>query len=695
MNLNFHSNHWWKSRTALISGGLAVVVLSAACVQLAPMARSRFASPSDVADTTRAAPAVTRPATTSRASTTGPRTAVVTRGPIANVLTLNGRVSGTDELPVGFTSAATVQSVSVKPGQVVEPGQLLAEADSREITRDLAAARTRLETSLVRVAQSQAQAGARSQDAGRRAQADSLKNQRGVIEAEVALRRAQDDLERVKAGAPETDQRAAEAGVATAQAALERAQADLARISANDNIGDVQAAEQEVASARITLQRAEADLARLQAGANPAEARAAEREVLAAQSDYEKARTDLDRLTRGPDPQAVGTAQRDVDRAQSSLRSAQSARVDTPASRSARDADIRRAQGDLDQAQARLDALNQPPRQVDVDLARNKLQSAQLALDAARDKLDRVQRGPDATAIQVADLTVSRARSGLAGAETKLAAAKAGATDAQIASARAAVQGAQVGVTSAQAKLTEVNSHPTPAELRDAQDRVVLGQSGLTRAVADAGGSSDSSDTSAYDFMLLEKTVEQDRGQVDALEKSLEATRLRAPSGGVVTSVLALPGDPVPSGRPVISLARAGDPVIQADLTPADAARLSVGQAATLKIDGLDDVNLTGSITAVGDRDTGLGRSATISVAWPDARVAYGAQAEITFSVDERDNALTVPEKAVRSNGVRKYVEYMAGSVRRTVDVQVGITSGGLVEVTKGLSEGQTVLVRP
>src|SRR5207244_3833269 len=96
--------NWWKSRRALVGGALTLVVLSGACVQLAPIARTRFAGQSDIADadsTARAAAAIVSGPASTNVSRTPPSilrrgTAFVTRGPISESLTIGGRVAGTD-----------------------------------------------------------------------------------------------------------------------------------------------------------------------------------------------------------------------------------------------------------------------------------------------------------------------------------------------------------------------------------------------------------------------------------------------------------------------------------------------------------------------------------------------------------------------------------------------------------------------
>jgi len=54
---------------------------------------------------------------------------------------------------------------------------------------------------------------------------------------------------------------------------------------------------------------------------------------------------------------------------------------------------------------------------------------------------------------------------------------------------------------------------------------------------------------------------------------------------------------------------------------------------------------------------------------------------------------LVVPKGAVRQAGGRTTVEVQDGSLRRLVNVKVGITTADTAEIVSGLSEGQMVLV--
>jgi HlyD family secretion protein len=685
-----------KSRWALLVV-VTFVILSVACVQLAPRLRLGDSGSGDLVQ----AIAVTQPVSATNANPNrtiaGRGTAVVQRGSISEVVPLTGRVAGQQEIGLEFPpSVKLVQGVAVRAGQSVDQGQLLIEGDSKDLAKDLAAARARVETSQLKLAQGQSQTQARRQEDGRRSALDALRNQSSVADAQANLERSQADLDRLKAGPTDADRAAAQANVAQAAAAFERAQADLSRLEDGPTKTELQAAQQEVANQRANLDRSNADLAKLRAGPDPADLRAAGRDVAVAQSDLARAQTELDALTNGPDQTALRNAQRDVDRAQSALRDAQAMKVDTAAARAVRDSAVRAAQTEVQAAQDRWDALRQPPRPADVDLARNKVQVAQLTLDGARDKLDRLNRSVDQASIDAATSAVSRTQSGLDTAEGRLRELQAGPAEPQLAPTRAALESARATLDNARVKAAELDGPPSPAAVRDAEAKVASAQGAVTRAAAEARvGSGSSPGGDNYDQLLLEKGLEQDRATVDSLERDLAAARLVAPFAGVITSVNVVSGDTAAPGRPVVSIAPPGERMVVADLLDQQS-QVAAGQDATVQLEGAGDGDaLPGRVLQVAAAPSGVGRVAYVYVEWPGDPPIFGRGAQVIATLSQHDDVLLVPEKAVRSNGARRYVEYVTGTNRKVVDVEVGITGGGSVEILRGLSEGQTVTVRP
>ena len=559
--------------------------------------------------------------------------AYVKTGSIQDTYSALGRVAPSAEQDIMFPGTGKVDAVAVKAGDKVEAGQLLLQIDSTQIQRDLASARTRLENDSARVQQAIDQLNSQSRNTQRanaaRAADDQQHRQQAIVDAQTAVRRAQDNLDKVQAGPSTTDVRTAQTALANAQNALTKAQSD-----------------------RDTLQK----------GANPSDVRAAERVVTNAQTDLDKAQADVDRLTRGPDPTAVASAERDVQRAQTSLQVAQSQKVDgKEVTQTAHDALVANAKLGVQDAQDKLNNLKQPPAASDVSIAQRNLQTAKSNLDIAKQQLDTVKQGPDQATLDAADH---------------------------------AVDNAQAIVDNSQDRLDELNSHPTPQELRDATDRVTQAQRDLANAqkpVSAAAQPDDSADQ--FNIQLLQKAAATDQTDIDTLQAQLDATKLLSPDAGVISNVQARAGDAVDPSRPVMTLSAGGAPVVQIDLTEQDAARIKPGQTAKVTLDGSTTPIDAAVSSVVPNKNAGVGRTAILKVSWPDKTPSVGTNAQVGIVVQNKDNVLLVPKKAIRSAGTRKFVQYMSGSSRKVANVEVGIVTDDMAEIVSGLTEGQIVIV--
>jgi HlyD family secretion protein len=262
-----------------------------------------------------------------------------------------------------------------------------------------------------------------------------------------------------------------------------------------------------------------------------------------------------------------------------------------------------------------------------------------------------------------------------------------------VAVATSAVTAARASLASAKDRLAQLTGPPTDAQQREVDERVMAAQTDLARARA--GSQPDDTDPRAFDMIMLERGLEQDRAQVTTLEADIEAARIRAPFGGVVATVSVRPGDPVDADSPALVLARAGKSIVRVPLNDREAARVAVGQAASIQLDGADQGELSGSVSGFADPERGTERVALLEVAWPSDSPAIGTTVQAVVTVQEKQNVLIVPKGAIRSAGPRRYVEYLENGSQRVTDVQVGLVGEGDAEIVSGLTEGQLVSVRP
>ena len=623
----------------LVAGALLIGLSTTACAQLQPPAVFQTAPDTTSPDASvrlsgQTAAGATPAAATAPVLSAGQ--AAVTRGSVEETFSALGRVAGAGETDVNFQGTGKVDAVAVRTGDKVEVGQLLLQIDSAQIQKDLVAARARLENDAARVQQAMDQTAAQSRtqqrDAAKRIADDQARRQQAIADAQTNLRRAQDNLDKVKAGPSTTDVRTAQTTLTNATNALNKVTAD------RDN---------------------------LQRGANPADVRAAERMLASAQTDFDKAQAEVERLNRGPDPAAVAAAERDIARAQTALQVAQAARVDpTNFTQVQKDAAIANARLSVQDAQDRLTALKQPPAAADVAIAQRNQQITRAAVEVAKQSLDAIKKGPDQTALDVADQAVDNAQALVDNTQDRLDELMSHPTPQEM-------RDAQDRVTQAQRDLTNAQK-PVAANA----------------AVDDSGDQ--------FNIQLLQKTTAQDQADVENLQKLLADSRLLAPAAGVVTAVQVKAGDAIDPSRPVITLSKGGAPIVNIDLTEQDAGKIKQGQKAHIVLDGSDSSPIDATLTAVAaNTNAGVGRTATLQVVWPKAAPAIGTVAQVSIVTQKKDDVLLVPKKAVRSAGTRKFVQYMSGSSRKVANVEVGIISGDMAEILSGLTEGQVVVVGP
>jgi multidrug resistance efflux pump len=628
-----------KNRWVLIGGVLIVLSLSAvACAQLAPTILPRITGalsdqPEDLSDPSLLTVAIATPGSQLQAGSAGRLTAVVTRGTVTDQIPLTGRIVGTQEFPITFPGVGKVESVPIKQGDVVKEGQLLVQTSSADLAKQLDTARANLETDQIRFDQGQAQASA--QETAR--QRDAAAN-------------VQDASSR------------RQTAVADAQAALTAAQAEQQKVLAGPSESEKRSAEVAITAAQTNTQRAQADLDHQTRGTDPAELRSAQRDIDVAQNDVNKVQADLDALTAGPDPGAVTSAQRDVQRTQNALSATQ---ADKSSTGTAHDASVANARLNVQDAEDRLNRLSVPANPLSVSAARLNVQAAQARLDNARARLAALQSGPDQGIID---------------------------------QAQAVLDSAQKNQENAQALLDDLNSHPRPDEVRVAAGKVAAAQAAVDRArTQPLPAAPDTNAALPYDFLLQQKSIEQDQALIEKLQASLSTTMLVAPFDGTVASVSIKVTDPVDVGQTVVVLVKPGDPIVRVDLTDKDAARLAVGQNATVRAVTAPDgtVPAAATVTALANSTTGPGKVAQFTVNWAGTPAALGAAVQIQLTVEKKDNVLTVPRKAIRSAGARRYVQYQEGPSRKTANVEVGIVAGDTAEIVSGLTEGQVVLVGP
>lgn len=129
-----------------------------------------------------------------------------------------------------------------------------------------------------------------------------------------------------------------------------------------------------------------------------------------------------------------------------------------------------------------------------------------------------------------------------------------------------------------------------------------------------------------------------------------------------------------------------------------DVLSLEVGQEAVVSLDSIENETYTGTVTDIdttaSSADGVTQYTATVTLDKTEAMLE-GMTASASITIEGVENALLLPEDAVRKTSATAYVyttyDEESGELGGMVEVTVGLSNGSYVEITEGLSEGDTV----
>lgn len=192
--------------------------------------------------------------------------------------------------------------------------------------------------------------------------------------------------------------------------------------------------------------------------------------------------------------------------------------------------------------------------------------------------------------------------------------------------------------------------------------------------------------------------LESSQVSVEQAKRNIEKARLYAPFDGVIAQVNASVGDNA-SGVAVVVVDMANLQV-RVTIAEVDVAKIKVGQTAQMTMDALPNKTYTAKVLAVAPVATVtqgvVNYSVTASIVDNDGAIKPGMTANLAITVEQRENVLLVPLRAVRAQGNQKRVTVLFKGQNIDVSVVTGLTNEQFVEIasaTPGLAEGDQVIL--
>ena len=346
----------------------------------------------------------------------------------------------------------------------------------------------------------------------------------------------------------------------------------------------------------------------------------------------------------------------------------------------------------LIQAQASLAISEAELAQTEAGAGAEELASARAELESALANYEEVKAGPSQEDITVAKASMEKARIALEKAQADYDKISwqtgLGAT-----SEASALQQASVDYEEARAQYELTVDHPTDKELKEAAAQVAQARATL----ADL-----EKKPTPEELAIARAQVTQARSALAQAQLNLEDATLAAPFAGTVADVNIEVGQMVNSSTPVIVLTDLISYYVDLYIDETDIGQIlnhqNGGQPVIVTLDAFPDEEIEGEVTAIKSIGTVSGGIVTyevrVEIAPTEIPIRSDMTASATVVVEEKENVLLIPNRAIRYEEGVEYVEVLdqsGGTEVRRVAIATGASNGTVTEVTAGLEEGDVV----
>jgi HlyD family secretion protein len=356
------------------------------------------------------------------------------------------------------------------------------------------------------------------------------------------------------------------------------------------------------------------------------------------------------------------------------------------------------AQASLDSVNAKLALAKKAPLPSEIKAAEASLASSQAALQAAiaksahtGDQLIIEQNNVDNAAQRLSDAQdgynnlLEYVHSGAVGRGAPFVPAAGQAWSSQKAALDNAIIDYQVAVANYNLAAANINDN----SVQSAAAQVKQAQTSLNTL---------KNTPAPEDVQLAELSVKSAQIALDQAKANLLKSQLIAPFDGTVANVNIKVGQQSSASAQPIVLVDLSRLEAQVNVGETDLPRVKAGQDVQVTFDALTGQTFAAQVievALVGTTTQGVvNYPVTIALNQTDPQIRPGMTANVTIVVEQRNNILLVPNRAVKTTGKQKIVNVMENGKPTPVAVTLGMSSDTQSEVMSGLNEGDVVVIQ-
>lgn len=190
------------------------------------------------------------------------------------------------------------------------------------------------------------------------------------------------------------------------------------------------------------------------------------------------------------------------------------------------------------------------------------------------------------------------------------------------------------------------------------------------------------------------------QARVDAAQATLNLARITAPFAGTVTESHSLPGDQVGAGATAFRLDNLSSLFVDVEVSEVDINSVSIDQAASLSFDAILDKDYHGKVVQVAkagnDVNGVVSFTVTVELTDADEQVKPGMTAAVNITIEEMQDVVLVPNRAVRLVDGSRVVYLLVDNQPVQTELSLGPSSDTMSVLASGdVSEGDIVILNP
>jgi HlyD family secretion protein len=192
--------------------------------------------------------------------------------------------------------------------------------------------------------------------------------------------------------------------------------------------------------------------------------------------------------------------------------------------------------------------------------------------------------------------------------------------------------------------------------------------------------------------------ADEARESIQSLEQKINSARVLAPVGGAIYALTARSGTFVRTGDTLAEMADLRRARVRAFIDEPELGSLKQGQTVEITWDALPArvwmgmiEQLPTTISTRGSRNVG---EVLCSVNNDTAELLPNTNVNIRIRIADRENVLTLPRAAVRTDGGKRYVFVVEDNKLRTREVTVGISNPTTYQILSGITEQDAIAIQ-